>query len=212
MSDTPKSGETGDAPKNDGSQDTPTPTQNVTEEAKVNDNSAAEKMKQELQQQMRANQVANEKLAKLEAEKQKEREKELEENNQFKELYEQEKAKREEFENERESAKRKAELDDKSKEVLADYSEEVRILAETAGTSLQDTDEDSVAAFKEKLDKVKGMLPEKKVTSNNPAPTNNQSTPSREEMVDIMHDQAKFHDYVTQKFPGIAAMTRQDSR
>lgn len=207
MPDTPTPGETAtqQEPKNDA---TPVST---PPEVKADD-SAAEKLKKELAQaQMRANQLENEKKAREEAEAKKQAE-QLEQQNQFKELYEQEKAKREEFEQERESANKKAELDNAAKEVFADYPDEVRILAEEAGMSLQDTDEVSVTAFKEKLDKVRGMLGEKKVEPNNPAPAANTSTPSREEMADILHDPNKFHDYVTTKFPGIAAMTRQDTR
>jgi TolA-binding protein len=206
MSDTPTPGETvvQGEPKNDATnQSTPPPA------VKAEDNAAVEQLKKELAQaQMRANQLENERK-KLDEAEQRKKEKELEEQNQFKTLYEQEAAKRKELEEAQEQEKRQKEVAEKKSEVFADYSDEVRVLAEEAGMSLTDTDEEAVQAFKEKLDKIKALVPGPKVSSNNPNPVANEKSYTQEEMQSALRDPKAFHEFVTSKFPGIAAMTRQ---
>lgn len=177
-------------------------------EPKAEDN-AVEQLKKELEQaRMRANQLENEKKAREEAEA-KAKEKELEEQNQFKDLFEQEKAKREALEQEQATKERQAELDRAKAEALNGFSDEVKQAAEKLGLTLLDTDEASVTAFKEKLEVLGTSTPSSKVTPNNPQISNKKSEVTVDQIRSIAEndDDKAFHDLVTQNFPGIAAMT-----
>lgn len=212
MADTPNNGETGapEAPENNANnQGTPTPAPAAP--VKTEDNSAVEKLQKELQQaQMRANQLENEKKQREEAEADR-KAKELEEQNQFKDLYEQEKAKAEALEAEREKAEREAELRKAKTEVLAEYNDEVKALAEEVGLDLTDTDESAVASFKEKLDKINTRVANTQgVTPNNPRTTGeNKPELSKDDLQRALGDDESFHKLVVERFPGIAAMTDQ---
>lgn len=153
MSDTPIPGETEGAPSN-GQPAPVTPPQ--PDNAGGSD---AEKLKEELARQARANQLANEELKKLREEKEardkaeeERKAKELEANQEFKTLAEQEKAKREAAEAELEKREQEAELRAAKQDVLKDYPDEVQKQAEELGIDLTDADE--ADKFKEKLDKL----------------------------------------------------------
>lgn len=179
----------------------------VVEEPKTEDSVVAQLRKEKEQAEMRANQLANQLKSREEAEAEA-KAKELEEQNKFKELYEQERAKREAIESETEKREREAELQKTRETVLADFSDEVKTLAQEAGMELTDTADDSVAAFKEKLTKISKMVGNGgKVAGNNPAPKTTVSELNGEELRDVLHDEQAFHDLVTSKFPGIASMT-----
>lgn len=205
MSDTTNPVETADTSKNEVTNPTPAPA------PKVEDNAVEELRKKLEQQEMRANQLANQLKAKEEAEA-KAKEKELEEQNQYKDLFEQEKAKREALETQQETEKRQAELEKAKAETLAGFSDDVKQAAEKLGLTLLDTDESSVEAFKEKLAVLQGESSDQSpVTPNNPNPTT--------QKVDLTPDQIReslagdktgqvFHDLVTKNYPGIAAMTK----
>lgn len=160
------------------------------------------------QQQLRTRQLENEKAA---ADKAAEdaKAKELEKQNEFKTLYETSEAKRKELENEKELNTKKAEVKTESDKVLADYSPEVRKLAETTGLSLTDTDAATVEAFKAKLEEVKGMVGPAKVTPNNP----NTPTPEGPSVADadgviktpLSRDSEKL-DSIFASMPGISGM------
>lgn len=202
MSDTPNTGETVApvTPKNDATPPV------VPAVVKTEDNAVEELKKQLQQQELRANQLANQLKAKEEAEA-KAKEKELEEQNQFKDLFEQEKAKREALEQEQETKAKQAELDKAKSEVLNGFSEEVKQSAEKLGLTLLDTDEASVEAFKEKL-AVLGTANPPKVMPNNPAPDSNTKVElTTEELRTVVDDDNAFHDLMMKKFPGIASMT-----
>lgn len=191
-------------PKNDV---TPTVTPPVE---KTVDNSELEAARKKAEQaEMRANQLAN-KLEAIEKAEADSKAKELEEQNKFKDLYEQEKTKREQIESEKEAAERKAEIKTKSDELFKDYPDSVKELADDTGLTLADTDEDTVAAFKDKLDRIKSKVANQKVTPNNPGTPAPQTDVSSQDMHDIMADPKKFEEYVRKNTKGIASMTRQD--
>lgn len=196
------------APKTDA---TPPVTPTVPKpEVKAEDNAAVEQLKKELEQQrMRANQLENEKKAREDAEAKRKAD-ELAEQNQFKDLYEQEKAKREGLETEAEARERLASLEKAKQEVLKDYNDEVRALAEEVGLDLTDADENAVNAFKEKLDKINTRVSATgKVTGNNQPNATPQPELSVPELRKALSDEHSFHDLVVAKFPGIASMTNQ---
>lgn len=201
-------GETVAAPSNG----TPAP---VTPPTDTSGASEVEKMKAELQQQMRANQLAKEELKKLTDEKEARdkvdsdaRAKKLEEDNQFKELYEQEKTKRETIEAERQDMERKSELNKAKSELLADYSDEVKTLAEEVGLDLSSDDDTAKTEFKEKLDKInQSVVASGKITGNNPRQQTGEAELSTDELREALQNDDKFHEIVTKRFPGIAAMT-----
>lgn len=200
--DTPKPGETQtpEAPKNA----TPPPTPQTGNEG--DQAGEAEKLRKELEQaRMREQQLLNEKKAREEAEEAK-KAKKLEEQNEFKELYEQEKAKREAIESEREAESRRQELEKARTEVLANYSDEVKALAEEAGMNLGSSDEDAKVAFKEKLDKIQNMVGSTgKVTPNNPGKPTQKPKLTQDELRVALKDEKSFEEIVAQR-PGIAAM------
>lgn len=211
MSDTPNTGETASQPA------TPTPTPSAPPVVKPQDNSVDEIRKQleeerkaREQAQMRANQLENEKKQREEAEAER-RAKELEEQNQYKELYEQERIKREEIERERQAAEEKQAIAATKAEVVKEYSDEIIKEAKELGFDLTSTDETAVAAYKAKLDKLATITGNtQKVTGNNPpAPNNQQPTLSPDELRSTLQDEKSFHTYVTKNFPGIASMTDQ---
>lgn len=181
----------------------PAPVANATDPAEV------EALRKSLeQQQLRTRQLENEKAA---ADKAAEdaKAKELERQNEFKTLYETSEAKRKELENEKELKTKSDEVKTESDKVLADYSPEVRKLAETTGLSLTDTDAATVEAFKAKLEEVKGMVGPAKVNPNNP----NTPTPPGPTVTDadgviktpLSRDSDKL-DSIFASMPGIAGM------
>lgn len=176
----------------------------------VNADGEAEKLRKELEQaRMRANQLENEKKAREEADAKAEAER-LEKSNEFKTLFEQEKAKREALEAEQAAEEQRKELSAKREEVLKDYSEEVRALAQEAGMDLSSTDEATIATFKGKLDKIATMVSANaKVTPNNPnRPNQGTQTLSPEELREALKTDEGFAAEVAKR-PGLAMMTNQ---
>lgn len=199
--DTPKPGETGTpkAPEND----TPTPAP-VTGNA-GNDASEVEKLRKERDQaQMRANQLEKEKKQREDAEAAREAKK-LEEQNEFKTLHEQEKAKREALETQIENEAKRKELDKAKATALTDYSDKVKEIAEETGLSLDSTDEAAVATFKEKLDKIQKMVGDGKVGPNNPGRPTGQPELSGDELKLALKDDTKFEEIISKR-KGIAMM------
>lgn len=158
---------------------------------------------------MRAAQLQNE-LDKKAKEDEAAKLKQLEEDNKYKDLYEQQTAKLAEREAADAKAQKDAELKTESDKLFADLPAEVKALADEAGLALADTDEDTVAAFKAKLEKISGLVAAPKVTPNNPG----NSSPvvaelSPQELHETLNDPAKFQEYIQKNFKGIASMTRQ---
>lgn len=190
MADTPK-GETvtPEALENNA---TPTaaPVANAVDPAEV------ERLKKEAEQaRMRANQLENELAQKKKAEEEAEAAK-LEQNQEYKTLLEQERAKREELEREREAEVHAKELAAQKAEVLKDYPDEVKGLAEDAGIELADTTDEAVTAFKERLDRVSKHVNVASVTPNNPnAPTPAAGNLTPQEIHDMLQDPKKTDEY-----------------
>lgn len=167
-----------------------------------------EKARKEAEQAtLRANQLANQLKAKEDADATA-KAKELEEQNKFKDLYEQEKARREEAETAKEKSESAAAVKAKQDEIFAGYSEEVKNLATELGVTLTDTEDDTVEAFKAKLDKAAGTIKSPKVTPNNPGnPGTSSDAPMDPAALQaIMRDPIKFQDYLNKNFKGIASM------
>lgn len=205
MPDGTPNGETdnGKAPSNNAT--TPAaPVANASDQAEV------ERLRKEKEQaEMRARQLENEADARKKADEEAEKKK-LEENEQFKTLHEQDQAKIRELEADKAANEKKAEVKTKADEVMGEFSPEVRKLAEEVGVSLTDTDEASVNAFKERLDKLNAPFGgNKRVTPNNP----NNSTPGKPtfENADgviekpLDKDPQKM-DQMLRDMPGIASM------
>jgi hypothetical protein len=193
-----------DAPKNDATPPAVTPP-----ELKPADNSEVERLRKEAEQAtMRANQLANQLKAKEDAEAA-EKAKQMEENNEFKTLYEQEKTKRQEIENAQVLAEKVAALKTESDKLFAGFPDQVKALADESGMSLTDTDEDSIEAFKKKLEKVNGLVAQPKVTANNPGNPSGQATLTPQQLHETLNDPAKFEAYVKQNFKGISSLTRK---
>jgi hypothetical protein len=178
---------------------------------KTEDNEA-EKLRKQLQQaEMERNQLRN-KLEAGEKAKAEADAKKLEEQNEFKTLYEQEKARREAVETEAEQKERTEAIAKAQSEVLSGYSDEVRTLAEEAGMTLPDTDESSVEAFKAKIEKINGMVVKTTgVGANNPNRQSDKPTLTPDQLRQAMKDPDAFHNYVVERFPGIASMTKPQS-
>lgn len=195
---------------NKGETETPKAPENGTQTPAPNtgnaSDSAVEQLRKEKEQaEMRANQLANQLKAKEEAEAAA-KAKELEEQNQFKDLYEQEKAKREQIESEREAEERRKELKKAETGVLAEYPEEVKALVEETGMTLDSTDEEAIAAFKEKVENInKRVGATGKVGHNNPNRPNEAPVPTGDDLKLALKDPNAFAEIVSKR-PGIAVM------
>lgn len=175
----------------------------------VDDSAVATLRKEKEQAEMRANQLANQLKAKEDAEAAA-KAKQLEEDNQYKELFEQERAKREALETETEEQQRKAAIASAKDKVLGEFSDDTKKLAEELGFDLSGADDADVELFKSKLTKLEERTGAPgNVTPNNPAPRNKVSELSQDELRENLSDEDKFHDIVTKRFPGIASMTNQ---
>lgn len=193
------------APSNEPSTPAVPPVVTSTETGEV------ERLRKEKEQaEMRANQLANQLKAKEDADAATEAKK-LEEQNQYKELYEQEKAKREGYETDAEAKERQTAVAETKTKVLSEYSEEVKAIAEEAGMDLADTDDAAVDAFKEKLEKISKRVTNGKPGPNNPNPVNNKEELSGDALRLKLQDENSFHDLITDRFPGIKAMTKPKS-
>lgn len=181
---------------------TPTVTQPSAVDAQL------EKLRKEAEQAtMRANQLANQLKAKEDAEAAA-KAAELAEQNKFKDLYEQEKAKRLEVETAQAEAERKSLLKEASDKLFAQYPEQVKSLAEKTGMTLTSADEDDVAAFKARLDEVSTLVKQPKVTANNPGERSTVTAMAPMDLHAIANDPKKFEEYLKKNNPGVAAMMK----
>lgn len=152
------------APIEQVSNNTPTVTAPV-----IPDPALAEALKKAEQAEMRNRQLENEKATRDKADEVA-RQKALEENNEFKTLYEREKEARENLERANETSTKQAAIDAAKNKVLADYSQEVKDIAEVSGLSLNDDTPEAQADLKTKLDSIASKLPQtpvKRVQGNN---------------------------------------------
>lgn len=127
----------------------------------------AEAHKKAEQAQMEANMLRN-KLKAIEDANAAAKAKELEEQQKYKELYEQERAERERIVAEREQEAIRKELASEESKLLEAYPESVKDIVKETGISLTDTSDDAKAALKTKLDTIAAKLgTSAKVTPNN---------------------------------------------
>lgn len=199
---TPTGVETG-APKEalESKQPADNPTQdNVSQEV-------AELRKRLEQQEMRNNQLNNQLEEKRKAEEAA-KAKQLEEQQEFKTLYEQEREAREKLLREHEERELQNAIASKKSEVLAEFPQDVQDLANEFGYSLTDTDEETVKAFKSKLEKVQERWSKgQEVTPNNPpAKSDKPVIPEGNDLKLALKDPKSFDAIIDAKFPGIAAM------
>lgn len=172
-----------------------------------NSNADVEAAKREAEQaRIRANQLENEKKA-LEAKLAEQERQKLEEKEEFKTLYEQTQTRLAEIEAEQADKERKAALETTAQDVLKEYPANVVELAKVAGLSLADDSEESVNAFKEKLDAFKKQIaPNATPSANNPhAPAPAAAT--KEELLQRMKggDKAAVNEFI-REHPAIKRM------
>lgn len=202
MTDTPNS-ETVVASKNDATPSVPAPQVNTVDTAEV------ERLRKEAAQAvMRANQLQNA-LDKKSAEDDAAKLKQLEENNEWKAVAEQNRAKLEALETEREQEQRAKELATAKQEVFKSFPAEVIELAEETGLSLSDSTEEAKEALKAKLEKISARVVTKApVTPNNPA---NPSTPDAdrsEKLKRMAYGDKQARAEIIGNLPGVEAMRK----
>lgn len=147
----------------------------------TSDNAEVERLKKEAEQaRMRANQLENE-LKKKSDEEALARQKQLEEKEEYKTLYEQEKAERERIANEATSRELSAQLNAEKSALLSEYPDAVREIAEETGLSLTDVTDEAKAQLKEKLDKINARVGSSAQVGPNNTRTNVNIEPTREE-------------------------------
>lgn len=208
MSDTPN-GETGTKvePKNDVSNPvTPTAT---PEEKKPDEDVTAlkERLRVAEQKAARVGQVEN-KLAEIEKAQQEAEAKELMEQNKFKDLSEKQAERIKQLEEESERKERDAQIKSKTDEIYKDYPDAVREIADEAELKLADTDEDSVEAFKKKLDNFKARIGNAKVTPNNPGTPTPKEDFNPAQYKDLAKNPAKLEEHWKKHSPLMAQMIK----
>lgn len=171
MADTPTNGETASqgTVSNDVSQIT----------APATDNSVADQanLQKELEQlKMRNNQLANQLEEKRQAEEQA-RQKQLEEQEEFKTLYEQTQQQLDEVRRAEQERENRQKLSQATQDVLKDYPDNVRKLAEMAGLRLAEDTDEARNVLKEKLEAFKAEVAPTAGSSSRVTP-NNPSTPA----------------------------------
>jgi membrane protein involved in colicin uptake len=211
MADTPTSETvTPEAPSNNASPVvTPAPAATPAPQSNATDTADVERLRKEQEQKdLRIRQLENEKAARDKADEEA-RQKKLEEENNYKELLEQERAKREALEADAEARATTEALNKAKAEALSGYSEEVKTLAEEVGLNLTAVDETAVEEFKGKLTKLSERVSsEARVGANNPNQPGGKVEFTAEQLRNgALEDGKAFHDLVTAKYPGIAAMT-----
>lgn len=211
MGDTPSGGETATVQPLENKTSQPSGTSSSTttftitpSEIKTEDGEIEAARKRAEQAEMRANQLANQLKAKEDAEARAQA-KELENQNKFKELYEQSQAKLEEIERQREADEQRQAVTETSQNILSDYSDEVKEAAKDLGLVLDEVADDKVAEFKGKLDKLQTRIGNQRVTPNNPGAPSGQKQYTGEELRQILADPVKRDAYYRAK-NGVTAM------
>ena len=202
MTDTPNS-ETVVEPKNDATPSVPAPQVNTVDTAEV------ERLKKEAAQaQMRANQLQN-MLDKKAAEEEAARLKQLEENNEWKSIAEQNRAKLEALEAEREAEERSKELAAAKQEVFKEFPAEVIEIAEETGLGLTDATEEEKANLKAKLERIQTkVVTSKPVTPNNPANPAPLDADRSEKLKRMGMGDKQARQEIISSLPGVEAMRK----
>lgn len=175
---------------------------------KKTEDSEVERLRKENEQIVMERNLLRNKLDAEEKAKAEAKAKELEEQNEYKLLFEQEKAKNEEIQRERDADALKKQLTDSQTSILSDYSDDVKALAEDAGLSLTDVTDEAVASFKERLDKFQARLGNQVVRPNNPGAPSGKTEYTPEELRSILADPQKRDAYYRAK-DGVTAMMMQ---
>lgn len=172
---------------------------------KKTEDSEVERLRKENEQIVMERNLLRNKLDAEEKAKEAAKAKELEEQNEYKLLFEQEKAKNEEIQRERDADALKKQLTDSQTSILSDYSDDVKALADDAGLSLTDVTDEAVASFKERLDKFQARLGNQVVRPNNPGAPSGKTEYTSEELRSILADPQKRDAYYRAK-DGVTAM------
>ena len=172
---------------------------------KKTEDSEVERLRKENEQIVMERNLLRNKLDAEEKAKEAAKAKELEEQNEYKLLFEQEKAKNEEIQRERDADALKKQLTDSQTSILSDYSDDVKALADDAGLSLTDVTDEAVASFKERLDKFQARLGNQVVRPNNPGAPSGKTEYTSEELRAILADPQKRDAYYRAK-DGVTAM------
>jgi hypothetical protein len=173
-----------------------------------------ERLKKEADQaRMRANQVQNE-LDKIKADQEAARLKALQDQEEWKTVAEESQAKLDKYEADKADAERKAELTTEANTVLAEFSPEVKKVAETAGMSLTDNTPEAIAEFKTKLTSLAETVKAPTPAGNNPTPPVTGDTNLRsEEVVTAMRYGSKdARKAYIQQSPSIQAVKQELQR
>ena len=173
-----------------------TPPVNAPDPAEV------ERLRKESEQKdLRIRQLENEKAAREKAEADA-KAKELEENNQFKDLYEQERTKRVEIERKQEADEKAKAITDARTRALSTYSDQVKAIADDAGITLADDSDEAVTEFRARLDKIQTQLGGgPRVSANNPGSSSTKQPVTPDELREIMQDPARVHFRICSTLP-----------
>jgi hypothetical protein len=143
-------------------------------------NSEVEALKKQLAQaEMEKNLLRNQKDA-LAKEKEELTKQELEQKEQYRELYEKEKAERENLLKERQDSEFKTQIEAAQKETLAKFPANVVDIATTTGLALADTTEDAKKSYEGKLEAIAAKVGTTQKVQGNNAPQNTETAPERE--------------------------------
>jgi len=201
MVDTPNSETINPEAPSNNANPTATPQVNAVDTAEV------ERLRKEKEQaDMRIRQLENEAKKRQEADEAT-RLTQLEEQNEWKTVAEQTKARLEALEQEKEAEQRSKELSQATNSVLAEFPDAVKEIAKETGLGVTDATEEAQAAFRTKLESINKQLPQVKVSSNNqPGPQSTNNNLSTDEMREALQSDQGFHDLAS-KLPSVAAMT-----
>lgn len=176
-------------------------------------NEDAEALRKELEKsKMEANMLRNQN-DKLAREREEAQRKELEEKEEWRTIAEQEKAKREALETEKQQAAKTVELESATKEIFNGFKPEVIELAQTAGLKLEDTTEEAKALLKDKLQAIADKVPAATVAGNNPTPPAPATNLNSEEVIKSMRygNKEARREYIKQS-PSIQAVKKELQR
>jgi hypothetical protein len=140
--------------------------------ANASDQADVERLRKEKEQaDLRIRQLENEKAARDKADEEAKQQR-LADNDEWKQIAEQEKAKREALENERQEAETKQALRLSEEAIFAEFSQDAIDVAKEAGLSLTEDSDSAKEAFKSRMQKIsEKVVSTPQVTPNNPGVT-----------------------------------------
>lgn len=144
--------------------------------------SSVEQLRKDLEKERMEKNMLRNKLDTAQQEKAKQEQAKLEEKEEFRTLYEQEKARAEALAAEKEEAEKSRALTEATGELLADFSDEVKATVEETGLSLGDLSEEAREEFKTKVGAIAKRVDTTTIAANNPNP--NPPKAGRAELID----------------------------